>query len=162
MAGTTSGGTPDWRLDSSVIPWRLSGGTDLGSLAVPANTVGTACTDSTNCPTLGQTYSLSNASLATFLNNDPDGVVTFAVVRTDPSSNSNLSFASMENGTYAGPKLSVPGAGFGYAVSYDINGGTGSVPAQGQYVVGTPYTVAAPSSVIPPAGRTFADRKSVV
>ena len=142
--------TSDWKI-SFTHPYSTPGATLLGNLSVPANS-----RPGGPYPTVGETYSLSNSDLVTFLNNDSDGKVTFFITRSDTSDQSNLSFASSENTTYDGPKLSVPGGSFSYPVAYDINGGTGTAPDQGAYVVGTPYTVASPSSITPPTGKSFA------
>jgi len=141
--------TSDWKIVFTH-PYSTPGATLLGNVSVPANST------SGSSPTVGETYSLSNADLVNFLNNDSDGKVTFFVTRTDSSDQSNLSFASSENTTYDGPRLSVPGGSFSYPVAYDINGGTGTSPDQGAYVVGTPYPIATASSVTPPSGKTFA------
>lgn len=139
----------DWKI-SLTHPYSMPGGTYLGNISVPAVAY------SGTSPTIGQTYSLSNAALVSFLNNDSDGKVTFFITRSDESDQSNLEFASSENTSYDGPTLSVPGASFSFPVAYDINGGSGSVPAQGSYIVGSPYTVAAPANVTPPTGESFA------
>jgi len=145
----------DWKMND-VSPFVLPNATDLGNVSVPANTTGTTCTNTTSCPTLGQTFSISTVALASFLNNDPDGVVTLILMRTDTAIDPNLSFASSENTSYSGPKLVVPGQNFSYTVSYDINGGSGTVPSQGSFTPGTAYTVASASGVTPPAGKNFA------
>ena len=145
---SVSSTTSDWKIDFTH-PYSTPGATLLGNVSVPANST------SGSFPTVGETYSLSNADLVSFLNNDSDGKVTFFLTRTDSSDQSNLSFASSENTAYDGPQLSVPGSSFSYPVAYDINGGTGTAPDQGAYVVGTPYTIAAPSAVTPPSGKTF-------
>ena len=141
----------DWQI-SFTHPYSTPSATLLGNISVPANST----SPSGPYPTVGETFSLSNPDLVTFLNNDSDGKVTFFITRSDDSDQSNLSFASSENTTYDGPRLTVPGGGFSYPVAYDVNGGTGTVPDQGAYVVGAPYTVASPSSIIPPSGQSFA------
>ena len=141
----------DWKI-SFTHPYSTPGATFIGNISVPANST----SPSGPYPTVGETFSLSNPDLVTFLNNDSDGKVTFFITRTDESAQSNLQFASSENTTYDGPRLTVPGSGFSYPVAYDVNGGTGTVPDQGAYVVGAPYTVASPSSIIPPSGQSFA------
>ncbi len=144
LNGATST-SQDWKLSTATVPWKFPNSEDLGSLSVPADP-----------GTVGKKYSIANSALVSFLNNDSDGEVTFAIVRTDASPSSNLSFASKENTTYDGPTLMVPGADFKYAIAYDANGGSGTPPAQGEYVEGSPYTVLAPTSITPPSGKSFA------
>ena len=144
LNGATST-SQDWKLSTATVPWKFPNSEDLGSLSVPADP-----------GTVGKKYSIANSALVSFLNNDSDGEVTFAIVRTDASASSNLSFASKENTTYDGPTLMVPGADFKYAIAYDANGGSGTPPAQGEYVEGSPYTVLAPTSITPPSGKSFA------
>lgn len=153
------GSSEDWAINANGGPWDVPGAESLGQLSVPRNTVtvpGT-CSNSSECPTLGQTYSLANQDLRDFLNNDADGKVTFVIMRTDPSAQANLTFASSENGTYDGPRLVVPSGSFSYPVAYDLNdsSASGSVPDQGAFTPGTPYTIAGPSNVTPPTGKTF-------
>jgi len=139
----------DWKIVFTH-PYSTPGATFLGNVSVPANST------SDSSPTLGETYSLSRPELVSFLNDDSDGKVTFFITRSDDSDQSNLQFASSENPTYDGPRLTVPGGSFSYSVAYDINGGTGTAPNQGAFVAGTPHTIAAPSSMTPPSGKAFA------
>ena len=137
----------DWGIDTSTWPWSPEGGTYLGTISIP-----------TLSSTVGQTYSLSNATLATFLNADADGEVTLFFRRSDLDNQGNLSFASIENSTagYHGPRLVAPSGSYSYTIAYDVNGGSGTLPSPGTYTVGSSaYTVAAPSSVTPPSGKTF-------
>lgn len=146
----------DWKMND-VNPFVFPNATDLGNVSVPANTTTPeSCTDTTTCPTLGQSFSISTAALTRFLNDDVDGAVTLALMRTDTSASSNLIFASSENTKYSGPQLVVPSQDFSYTISYDVNGGSCSVPSQGSYTPGTTYTVAAASGVTPPTGKNFA------
>ena len=137
----------DWGIDTSTWPWSPEGGTYLGTVSIP--TLGS---------TVGQTYSLSNATLVTFLNSDADGEVTLFFKRSDLDNQANLSFASIENSTsgYHGPRLVAPSGSYSYTIAYDVNGGSGTLPSPGRYTVGSSaYTVEAPSSVTPPSGKTF-------
>ncbi len=140
--------TEDWGIDTSQWPWEPEGGTYLGAFSVP-----------TDPDTIGDTFSLSNADLVTFLNGDTDGEVTLFFRRSDTDNQGNLSFASVENTTtgYHGPRLVVPGGSYSYTLAYDVNGGTGSIPDPGTYTQGgSAYTIADGTNITPPTGETFA------
>jgi uncharacterized repeat protein (TIGR02543 family) len=140
--------TQDWGIDTSTWPWSPEGGTYIGTISIP-----------TRSSTVGQTYSLSNPTLASFLAADTDGKVTFFFRRSDLDNQGNLAFASIENSTagYHGPRLVAPSGSYTYTIAYDVNGGSGTLPSPGTYTVGSAaYSVAAPSSVTPPSGKAFA------
>ena len=63
--------------------------------------------------TAGDSYSITNGGLLTFLNADTNGFVTVMIARTNiPSSSSEDQWASKENTTYAWPTLAI-----GYVLS---------------------------------------------
>lgn len=138
--------TQDWGIDTSSWPWVTNGAEFLGTISIP-----------TSESTVGNTYGLSTAELDNFLNGDADGAVTLFFVRSDTDNRGNLSFASSENTSYAGPTLKLSESGYTYTIAYDINGGTGSLPAPGTFTdgSGTDYTIATPSSVTAPANKEF-------
>ena len=138
--------TQDWGINTGTWPWTPNDGDFLGTISIP-----------TSASTVGNTYALSTAELDAFLNDDADGAVTLFFVRSDTDSRGNLTFASKEHGTYAGPTLKLSQSGYTYTVAYDINGGTGTLPSPGTFTdgSGTDYTVASPSSVTAPTNKVF-------
>ena len=136
----------DWGIDTSSWPWVTNGAEFLGTISIP-----------TSVSTVGNSYGLSTAELDNFLNADADGAVTLFFVRSDTDNRGNLSFASSENTSYAGPTLKLSESGYTYTIAYDINGGTGSLPAPGTFTdgSGTDYTVASPTSLVAPANKEF-------
>jgi len=137
-----------WGIDTAAgFPWNPNDTDDyLGAFAVPTRT-----------DTVGETFSLANQALVNFLNADSDGEVTLYFRRSDTDNQGNLSFWANENTSgYNGPRIVVPSGAYDYTISYDVNGGSGTLPSPGTYTTGSGgYTVEAPSSVTPPAGKSF-------
>lgn len=137
--------TDSWGINTATWPWSLDSNDLLGTISIP-----------TSESTVGQKFALSNSDLANFLNNDPDGKVTLYLVRGDTDPGSNLAFHSRESTTLAGPTISIPSSGYSYTIAYDINGGSGSLPAAGTFTNGgLAYTIANGTSITPPAGKVF-------
>ena len=138
--------TQGWGLNTSTWPWNPKSATYLGTISIP-----------TSSATVGQKFSLATAALEDFLNADADGAVTIYMRRSDTDNQANLSFASSENSTYAGPTLVLAGSGYEYRIAYDINGGSGSVPASGTYTQGQSgsYTIAATTGITAPVNKTL-------
>lgn len=138
--------TQDWKLNTSVWPWNPTVENYLGTISIP-----------TSSSTVGQKFALANSDLDTFLNADSDGQVTFYMRRSDVDNQANLTFASSEHPSYPGPSLVVAGSGYEYTIAYDINGGTGTLPASGKFVEGSgnDYTIAATTGITPPANKVL-------
>ena len=138
--------TQGWGINTTTWPWNPKSATYLGTISIP-----------TSSSTVGKKYSLATAALDDFLNADADGAVTIYMRRSDTDSQANLSLASSENASYAGPTLALAGTGYEYTVAYDINGGTGSVPASGTYTQGQSgsYTIAPTTGITAPVNKTL-------
>jgi len=137
-----------WGIDTAAgFPWNPNDTDDyLGAFAVPTRT-----------NTAGETFSLSNQALVEFLNADSDGEVSLYFRRSDTDNQGNLAFWANENTSgHNGPRIVVPSGAYDYTISYDVNGGAGTLPSPGTYTSGSGgYTVESPSSVTPPAGKLF-------
>jgi len=117
----------------------------LGAFAVP-----------TRSDTKNETFSLANQALVDFLNDDADGEVTLFFIRSDQDDEANLLFHSLESTDFSGPRIVVPSESYTYTVSYDANGGSGTLPSPGTYTSGSSgYTVEAATNLTPPSGKAF-------